>query len=373
MGARQLREAGVNGEPVLARAPSHQLERLGSLVGSEHLRTGARGHQARHAERAAELDHTLPRERPAVRELTPERRTAPPQHAQYGINGAHSTGPSSGSSAASLGWNRRSGPPGNGAHGRRGPSGPSVGCRPCAPVGPRPDGVVHRALHRWGPPYRVLDFGSGTSPNQTLTHRTLLEDFDCDYTGVDVRAGNNVDVVMEKPYRIPLKSKSFDIVLSGQVFEHVPFFWASLLEIARVMKPRAYFFMTVPSRGHVHTETTAGASTPMPCARWPRGPGSSFARVSRTAAHGRRAQRHRQPEAGVRAVDRRNYYWGDTVGVFQRPDRYPSLRAAMLRAPLRLSASRIGGLESVPQPAAVAERATSWACPTTAVGTLPTE
>src|SRR5205085_2881574 len=44
-----------------------------------------------------------------------------------------------------------------------------------------------------------------------------------------------------------------DIVLSGQVFEHVPFFWASLLEIARVMKPEAYFFLTVPSCGHLHS------------------------------------------------------------------------------------------------------------------------
>ena len=59
---------------------------------------------------------------------------------------------------------------------------------------------------------------------------------------------------MEKPYRIPVKSGSFDIVLSGQVFEHVPLFWASLLEIARVMKPEGYFFLTVPSRGHVHAK-----------------------------------------------------------------------------------------------------------------------
>ena len=32
--------------------------------------------------------------------------------------------------------------------------------------------------------YRVLDFGSGTSPGQTLTHRGLLAEYDCDYTGV---------------------------------------------------------------------------------------------------------------------------------------------------------------------------------------------
>ena len=36
-----------------------------------------------------------------------------------------------------------------------------------------------------GRSYRVLDFGSGTSQRQTLTHRSLLSGYDCEYTGVD--------------------------------------------------------------------------------------------------------------------------------------------------------------------------------------------
>ena len=51
---------------------------------------------------------------------------------------------------------------------------------------------IERYMDR-GQNYRVLDFGSGTSPKQTLTHRALLDGYDCDYTGVDVREGNNVD------------------------------------------------------------------------------------------------------------------------------------------------------------------------------------
>ena len=51
-------------------------------------------------------------------------------------------------------------------------------------------------------------------------------------------------------------------------------------------------------------------------------------------------------------IDSENYYWGDTVGVFQRPERYPSVRAAVLRAPVRMWANRIGGLEGVPKPQA---------------------
>jgi SAM-dependent methyltransferase len=191
--------------------------------------------------------------------------------------------------------------------------------------------------------HKVLDFGSGISRQQTLTHRSLLEGYDCDYTGVDIRAGENIDVVMTKPYRIPLRSRSFDIVLSGQVFEHVPFFWASLLEIARVMKPRAYFFLTVPSRGHEHSTYD--------CWRFYPDGLRAMAAWSRLAL--REGFTDFPPTVGDRkhdfaAIDDVNYYWGDTVGVFQKPARYPSLRAAILSAPVRLWANRIADLEGVP-------------------------
>jgi SAM-dependent methyltransferase len=204
-----------------------------------------------------------------------------------------------------------------------------------------------------GRPYRVLDFGSGTSPKQTLTHRNLLSDYDCDYTGVDVRKGNNIDIVMDKPYSIPAKGKSFDIVLSGQVFEHVPFFWASLLEIARVMKPRAYFFMTVPSRGHVHSAYDCWRVYPdglRAMAAWSRlSLLEGFTDFPRAVGERTGGTQRKHDFA---TIDSENYYWGDTVGVFQKPERYPSLRAAVLRTPLRMWANRIGGLEGVPKPQA---------------------
>jgi SAM-dependent methyltransferase len=209
-----------------------------------------------------------------------------------------------------------------------------------------------------GRPYKVLDFGSGTSPKQTLTHRALLEDYDCDYTGTDVREGNNIDVVMEKPYKIPLKSRSFDVVLSGQVFEHIPFFWASLLEIARVMKPEAYFFMTVPSRGHVHSTYDCWRVYPdglRSMAAWSR----LRLREGYTdfpPTIGERTGQHHRKKHDFDAIDSEDHYWGDTVGVFQKPARYPTLRAAVLRAPILLWANRIGGLEGVPRPKAEQRR-----------------
>lgn len=198
--------------------------------------------------------------------------------------------------------------------------------------------------------YRVLDFGSGMSPGQTLTHRSLLDDFEYDYVGVDIRRGRNIDLVMDKPYRIPLKSTSIDIVLSGQVFEHVPFFWASLLEIARVMKPEAYFFLTVPSRGHMHSTYDCWRIYPdglRAMGAWSRltlrEAFTDFPPQIRTA-EGRTRKRH-----DFAAIDVENYYWGDTVGVFQKPARYPELRAAVLRRAVLTWANRIGDLEGAPR------------------------
>lgn len=201
--------------------------------------------------------------------------------------------------------------------------------------------------------YRVLDFGSGTSRRQRLTHRSLLEEYDCDYTGVDIRDGNNIDIVMKKPYRIPLRSRSVDVVLSGQVFEHVPFFWASLLEIARVMKPDAYFFLTVPSRGHIHSRYDCWRFYPdglRAMAAWSRlRLREGFTDFPPAIARDLGTPRRMHDYA---AIDSENYYWGDTVGVFQKPARYPSLRAAVLRTAVLLWANRIGDLEGVRVPRA---------------------
>jgi SAM-dependent methyltransferase len=199
--------------------------------------------------------------------------------------------------------------------------------------------------------YRVLDFGSGTSARQTLTHRSLLGEYDCDYIGVDIRDGNNIDLVMEKPYRIPLKSTSVDIVLSGQVFEHVPFFWASLLEIARVMKPKAYFFLTVPSRGHVHSTYDCWRIYPdglRAMAAWSRlALREAFTDFPPPIRNPRVRPRNKHDFS---MIDAENYYWGDTVGVFQKPARYPTLRAAVLRGAVLTWANRIADLEGIPRP-----------------------
>lgn len=73
------------------------------------------------------------------------------------------------------------------------------------------------------------------------------------YLGVDMALGSNVDVVLENVYSwTELDSQSFDVVVSGQAFEHIEFFWITMLEIRRVMKPGGLCCLIAPSGGKEH-------------------------------------------------------------------------------------------------------------------------
>jgi SAM-dependent methyltransferase len=191
--------------------------------------------------------------------------------------------------------------------------------------------------------YRVVDFGSRISDGQRSSHRDMLAEYDVDYVGVDIDAGRNVDVVMKRPYKIPLRSNSVDVVISGQVFEHVPFFWASFMELARILRPGGLIFVTVPSRGHTHDAYD--------CWRfYPDGMRAIAATSRLELLEGRTdfpptTDGRRFDYAGI---DQTRAYWGDTVGVFRKPTKYPDLEVWLFRTVAVWWANRIGDLSGVP-------------------------
>ena len=195
--------------------------------------------------------------------------------------------------------------------------------------------------------YDVLDFGSFINEGQTAHHRSLLADYDCSMLGVDIQAGRNVDRVMTKPYSIPVDTNSQDLVITGQVFEHIPFPWASILEIARVLRPQGLLFLTAPSRGHHHSTYDL----------WRYYPDSMRALAAHADLELIEAytdfpptlpKSHRHDYA---SIDTAGHYWGDTTGVFVKPHWKRSLRRAVVREVIVRNANRIGGLEAVPRPA----------------------
>jgi SAM-dependent methyltransferase len=101
-----------------------------------------------------------------------------------------------------------------------------------------------------GKSLRILDIGSY---DVNGNYKNILNDPSWQYTGADVAVGPNVDLVLENPYKwrnIP--SDSFDVIVSGQAFEHVEWFWITILEMRRVLKPGGLCCILAPAAGYEH-------------------------------------------------------------------------------------------------------------------------
>ena len=104
-----------------------------------------------------------------------------------------------------------------------------------------------------GRPLEILDFGSQTVDEQPKSYRGLFDDPAWTYRGLDIEAGANVDVVVADPYDwAEIASDSVDLVISGQAFEHVEYYWASMFEIVRVLRPGGLAVIIAPSTGFEH-------------------------------------------------------------------------------------------------------------------------
>lgn len=85
-----------------------------------------------------------------------------------------------------------------------------------------------------GDDLQVLDVGS---LDVNGTYRPMVEAREWHYTGLDMAAGRNVDIVTNDPFSYPLESNAYDVVISGSTMEHVTAIWRWVPELVRVLKP----------------------------------------------------------------------------------------------------------------------------------------
>lgn len=187
--------------------------------------------------------------------------------------------------------------------------------------------LAGRYLHR-GKPLRVVDIGSY---DVNGSYRECFDDPAWTYTGVDLEAGPNVDVVLESPYDLPFPSGSVDVLVSGQALEHMDFFWVSWLEMVRVVAPNGLIFLVAPSRGPEHRY-------PVDCWRFY---ADGFDALARWAwVEGLEITTDWDPIDG----DPNSSQWGDTVGVFRVTPQTLRQRigtAAILRLSRRMLRARL--------------------------------
>jgi SAM-dependent methyltransferase len=83
-------------------------------------------------------------------------------------------------------------------------------------------------------PADVLDVGAY---DVNGTYRPLVEGLGWRYTGLDVAAGPNVDIVSRDPYRFAVLDGRYDVVMTGSTMEHVEAIWLWVPDLVRVLKP----------------------------------------------------------------------------------------------------------------------------------------
>lgn len=72
------------------------------------------------------------------------------------------------------------------------------------------------------------------------------------YVGLDIVPGRGVDIVVEDPYWWPVEDSSFDVVVSGNTFEHIRQPWQTILEMKRALKRGGKMCIIAPSQGPRH-------------------------------------------------------------------------------------------------------------------------
>lgn len=97
---------------------------------------------------------------------------------------------------------------------------------------------------------RILDVGS---QDVNGTYKIFFEKEKWFYQGSDLEKGKNVDIELDSPYDWSnIDDETYDVVISGQCFEHIEYFWITILEMRRVLKERGYICIIAPSSGPEH-------------------------------------------------------------------------------------------------------------------------
>ena len=103
---------------------------------------------------------------------------------------------------------------------------------------------------------KILDIGSFDSSKNSYNYRQFFNKKDWDYFGLDIQKGPNVDIVVSDIYNWKeINNESFDVVISGQAFEHMAFFWKAIKEVSRILKKGGYCCIIAPSSGPVHSNS----------------------------------------------------------------------------------------------------------------------
>lgn len=149
-------------------------------------------------------------------------------------------------------------------------------------------------------PYSILELGSRMIGHDPLNYKDLFINAPWKYVGADIQEGDNVDIVLTNTYSWNIDPDTYDVVISGQTFEHIPYFWLTWKEMVRVTKPGGYLFIIAPSKGKEHRY-------PVDCWRFFKDGMIALGELENVVI------------LEATTDYKKDHKWGDTVAAFQKP------------------------------------------------------
>ncbi len=96
---------------------------------------------------------------------------------------------------------------------------------------------------------KIIDIGSYSVCG---SYKDLMNS-EWEYIGLDMINGPNVDIVPKDIYDWKeIEEESFDVVISGQAFEHIPYPWKTIEQINKIVKKGGLICIIAPSSGREH-------------------------------------------------------------------------------------------------------------------------
>jgi SAM-dependent methyltransferase len=97
---------------------------------------------------------------------------------------------------------------------------------------------------------KVLEIGPDKCPS---TYQQCCNRLNKQWDTIDLSENNKqLTFVAETPYKFPINSEAYDVILSGQVIEHVPRIWAWMQEIVRITKQGGLVITIAPCSWPYH-------------------------------------------------------------------------------------------------------------------------
>jgi SAM-dependent methyltransferase len=100
--------------------------------------------------------------------------------------------------------------------------------------------------------YKILDVGSCRVNPVHKIYRDLIKNPKWHYCGLDIQQGNNVDILAKSPEDWGIEKESYDVVISGQVLEHVNDMVSFMLSMKSALKKDGLMCVIAPWSGRFH-------------------------------------------------------------------------------------------------------------------------